>query len=96
MYHIVMATLEKRVQVLFSNEQYARVEAEAAQQRMSVGAFIREAVDERMQRKRADAKAALQQLFDWADKHPISAPTTEEWDVMKDEMWDQPRSRGLG
>lgn len=92
----VMATLEKRVQVLFSAEQYARLEADAAAQRMSVGAYIREAVDDHLDRKRADAKAALQRLFNWADEHPIPAPTPDEWDAMKGEMWDQPGSRGFG
>lgn len=85
-----MATLEKRVQVLFSAEQYSRLEVEAAAQRMSVGAYIREAVDNHLDRKRADARAALERLFERADRNPIPAPTPEEWDRMKDEMWDRP------
>jgi hypothetical protein len=85
-----MATLEKRVQVLFSAEQYARLEAEAKIERMSVGAYIRDAVDKRVDRRRADVETAIQGLWAWADEHPVSAPTPEEWDAMKDEMWDRP------
>lgn len=90
-----MATLEKRVQVLFSLEQYAQVEAAAKAERMSVGAFIRDALDERMNRKRADARAAMERLFARADKDPWETPTQEEWDREKDEMWDQPAHRGV-
>lgn len=88
-----MATLEKRVQVLFSAEQYARLEAEAKAERMSVGAYIRESVDHRMNRKRADALAAMERLFARADRDPWPALVQEEWDREKDEMWDRPALR---
>lgn len=88
-----MATLEKRVQVLFSQEQYARLETAAAVEGMSIGALLREAADAWMEDKRTDARAALEELFDRADRHPIPAPSPEEWDAMKDEMWDRPWMR---
>lgn len=88
-----MATLDKRVQVLFSAEQYARVEAEARAERLSVGAYVREALEGHMDRKRADAQAALQRLFERADQNPMDAPSHEEWNAEKDEMWEHPLFR---
>lgn len=76
-----MATLEKRVQVLFSAEQYARLEAEAASERLSVGAYVREAVDARMDLKRVDAQAILRRLFDRADARPDEGPI--DWEEEK-------------
>jgi len=84
-----MATLEKRVQVLFSVEQYARLEAEARAEQLSVGAYIREAVDGWMDRKRADAMAAMQRLFERADRNPMHTPTPEEWEAEKDEFLER-------
>lgn len=76
-----MATLEKRVQVLFSTEQYARLGAEAAARRMSVGAIIREAVDARLTREQVDRQAILQRLFDRADARPDEGPI--DWETEK-------------
>ncbi|GAB2527423.1 ribbon-helix-helix protein, CopG family [Paramicrobacterium agarici] len=85
-----MATLEKRVQVLFDPEQYARLEAEARAERMSVGALIREAVDDRLDRKRSDARAALEELFARADENPMPAMSAEEWEEHKDDLLNRP------
>lgn len=91
-----MATLEKRVQVLFSAEQFARVEAAAKAERMSVGGYIRDAVDGWMDRKRADAREAMDRLWALADDNPGPPLDMDEWDRMKDEMWDRPASRRVG
>ena len=91
-----MATLEKRVQVLLSVEQFARLEAAAKVERVSVGAFIRDAVDQRMRNSRVEALEALERLFERADAHPVPAPTPEEWDRMKDEMWEREPLRDSG
>lgn len=85
-----MATLEKRVQVLFTPEQYARLEAEAKAERMSVGALIREAVDDRLERKRADARAAMKRMWAWADEHPMPTYSAEEWEEHKDDLLNRP------
>lgn len=90
-----MATLEKRVQVLFSTEQYARVEAEAMADRMSVGAYIRHALDGWMDRKRSDAMAALERLFERADQNPTPAFTPEEWEQHKEDLLDRPSLRDI-
>ncbi|MFD4422481.1 ribbon-helix-helix protein, CopG family [Agromyces sp. NPDC058484] len=65
-----MATLERRVQVLFDAERYAELEAEAAASRQSVGALIREAVDDRLARRRRTAREALAELWASADARP--------------------------
>lgn len=80
-YHVCMATLEKRVQVLFSTEQYARVEAAAAAEHMSVGAFIREAVEARWKRQSDDRAAAWDRIFAKADALPDYGPI--DWEEEK-------------
>lgn len=62
-----MATLEKRVQVLFDPEQYKAVEAIARDRGTSVGAFIREAVQSRVDSDRNQRRAILEELFAQAD-----------------------------
>ncbi len=94
-YDGAMATLEKRVQVLFEAEQYERIQAEAARQHMSVGAFIREAVDGWMDRKRVDARAAAKRLWAWADANPSPGITPEYWEAHKDDLNDRPALRDI-
>ena len=79
-----MATLEKRVQVLFDEELYARLEAEASAERTSVGAFIREAVSDRLDRRGVEAKAALKRLWARVDAEPARGPI--DWASEKDAM----------
>ncbi|MGM7698868.1 hypothetical protein [Microbacterium sp. A84] len=90
-----MATLEKRVQVLFSAEQYAQLEADAAADRMSMGAYIRQALDGWRDRKRSDALAALERLFERADRNPMPAMTQEEWQLHKEDLLDRPSLRDI-
>ena len=79
-----MATLQRRVQILFDPGQYAALEAEAAAQRQSVAALIREAVDERLRRTRQSKQAAWAALLARAEADPVPAP--ENWDDFKDEL----------
>lgn len=58
-----MATLEKRVQVLFDPEQYAALEAEARARNMSVGALIRLATEQLLDAQRNDARQSLRDMF---------------------------------
>lgn len=76
-----MATLEKRVQVLFSAEQYARMEAEARAERLSVGAYIRLAADERLARADRERDGTWDQIFERADTLPDSESI--DWDEEK-------------
>lgn len=77
-----MATLERRVQVLFDPAQYAALEAEAAAQRQSVAAIIREAVDARLRARRTTQQEALARLFARADANPTPGPI--DWEVEKE------------
>lgn len=77
-----MATLERRVQVLFDPARYAALEQLAQTERMSVGALIREAVDERLDRVRVSKREALDRLFASADAHPSPGPI--DWDAEKE------------
>ena len=79
-----MATFERRVQVLFDPAQYEELEAEAAATHQSVGALIREAVDERLARRRLTAKEALERLWARADAHPTTGPI--DWAAEKELM----------
>lgn len=77
-----MATLERRVQVLFDPAQYAALEAEAAAQRQSVAAIIREAVDARLRARRTTQQEALERLFASGDRNPTLGPI--DWDEEKE------------
>ncbi|MHA6669675.1 hypothetical protein ACX3O0_12480 [Homoserinimonas sp. A447] len=62
-----MATLDRRVQVLFDPAVYALLEAEAVAERESVASLIREAVNERLERRRVSRRDALERLLASAD-----------------------------
>lgn len=79
-----MATLQRRVQVLFDPAQYAALEAEAASTNRSVAALIREAVDDRLTRRIVDKRAAWASLMARAKEEPLPAP--EDWDAFKNEL----------
>lgn len=77
-----MATLEKRVQVLFDPERYQRLEAAARESGVSVGAYIRDAVDERLDSERNARLAALEELFARVDEQPADYPALD-WEAAK-------------
>jgi hypothetical protein len=74
-----MATLERRVQVLFDPAQYAALEAEAAAHKQSVAAIIRESVDDRLRARKASRHEAIERLLASADR---SGPPLD-WDEEK-------------
>ncbi|MFT4228790.1 MAG: ribbon-helix-helix protein, CopG family [Microbacterium sp.] len=83
-----MATLDRRVQVLFDEDLYARLLAEAEAERMSVGALIRRAVEgELRQRRRLTRREALEALFRSGEEHP---QPDEDWEAIKDDSLDRP------
>ena len=77
-----MATFERRVQVLFDPAQYAALEAEAAVQRQSVAAVIREAVDDKLRTRRSTQQEALERLFASGDQNPTLGPV--DWNEEKE------------
>lgn len=87
-----MATLERRVQVLFDPAQYEELEAEAAATHQSVGALIREAVEDRLARRRRDARAALDAL--WASADAVPTPGDIDW-VAELNSTDRDSSRNI-
>lgn len=83
-----MATLERRVQVLFDPVQYAALEREAAATNKSVGAIVREAVSDRLRAGTTEKQAALARLLARADSLD-SAPI--DWEEEKKAFeWDLP------
>jgi hypothetical protein len=79
-----MATLQRRVQILFDPTQYAALEAEAAATHQSVAAVVRDAVDDRLRRRMKDKRAAWTSILARAEVDPVSPP--EDWDAFKDEL----------
>lgn len=77
-YYAQMAFSE-RTQVLLSPEQRARVEREARHRGISVGAFIREAVDDHTTPRRRPRAEALEGLL------RLRAPVAD-WHRMKEEI----------
>ncbi|MBS1906490.1 MAG: ribbon-helix-helix protein, CopG family [Actinobacteria bacterium] len=68
--------------MLFSAAQYAALEVEARSQELSVGAFIREAVAERLDRQAASGNAEVwTRIFARADALPPGGPI--DWDEEK-------------
>lgn len=65
------------------------MEAEAADLHMSVGAFIRDTVDDRLRVRKVERSEALRRLFDRADEHPGLGPI--DWAAEKD-AWEQRES----
>jgi predicted RNA-binding Zn ribbon-like protein len=88
-----MATLDRRVQVLFDPAQYAALEAEAVAQRQSVAAIIREAVDDKLRTRRSGQQEALARLFARADARPAGGPI--DWEAEKNAFEQPERLRGL-
>ena len=86
-----MASLQRRVQILFDPAQYAALEAEAAARHQSVAAVIRDAVDERLRRRAKDKSTAWTNILKRAAADPVPAP--EDWDAFKDAL-EQDASRG--
>ena len=77
-----MATLERRVQVLFDPAVYAALEAEAEMERQSVAAIIRDAVDKRLRTRKTSRQEALDRLFASGDKNPSKGPI--DWEAETD------------
>ena len=90
----------ERTQVLLSPEQLRRVKRLARQQRRSVGAVIREAVDSyTLPSQEGDARrAAIERLL------ALEAAPVDDWEVMKAQIlagslgqyWDEERSSTEG
>ncbi len=90
-----MATLDRRVQVLFDPEQYARLEHEAQRERRSVGAFIRDCVDARLRSTRRQREEAWARLQAVSAASTVHVGTPEELAAELDGMLDSFGDEGM-
>jgi hypothetical protein len=79
-----MATLQRRVQILFDPLQYAALEEEAAATKQSVAAIVREAVADRLDRRRRSKREAFERLISRSEAADVPAPI--DWEKEKDEF----------
>ena len=77
-----MATLDRRVQVLFDPVQYTALEREASATNRSVGAIVREAVSERLRATTTSKQQALARMLERADALPDLGAI--DWEAEKD------------
>lgn len=83
-------SLTRRTQLLLDDELHQRLRETAAQRGISMGALIREAVEEKLSNVQDARTQAIQQLLD-AEPMPV-----EDWPVMKRQMIEDMNSEGGG
>lgn len=74
------SSLTRRTQLLLDDELHRRLRETAAQRGISMGALIREAIDEKLSSTHDVRAQAIQKLLD-AEPMPV-----EDWPVMKRQM----------
>ncbi len=80
-----MSLLERRLQVLLSTEEYARIEGVARVGHRSVGSVVREAIRDFLDRDTAARTRALEQLL----AMPPDDVPGEDWTQTKKALADQ-------
>lgn len=75
-----MPTLTHRTQILLDDELHQRLREIAAERGVSLGALIREAIDEKLSRVQDDRAQAIRELLE-AEPMPV-----DDWPVMKQQM----------
>jgi hypothetical protein len=88
-----MATLDRRVQVLFAPVQYAALEELARSERKSVGAIVRETVDQRLAARRTARQAAFERMI--ASAREQDQPPMGDWEDVKD-SFERDHLAGIG
>jgi hypothetical protein len=73
-------TLTHRTQILLDDELHQRLREIAAERGVSLGALIREAIDEKLSRVQDDRAQAIRELLE-AEPMPV-----DDWPVMKQQM----------
>jgi hypothetical protein len=79
-----MPTLQRRVQILFDPVQYAALEEEAAANKQSVASIIREAVADRLDRRKRSKREAFERLL--SRSAAAAVPPPANWQEEKDEF----------
>jgi hypothetical protein len=83
-------SLTRRTQLLLDDELHHRLRETATQRGVSMGALIREAVEEKLARTQDARARAIQELLD-AEPMPV-----EDWPVMKRQMIEDMNADGGG
>jgi hypothetical protein len=78
------ATFRRRVQVRFNPVQYAALRQEAAANKQSVASLIREAVTDRLNRRRRSKRKAFERLASRSAAAGVRAPA--DWEKEKNEF----------
>ena len=76
--------LQRRVQILFDPVQYAALEEEAAALKQSVASIIREAVADRLDRRKRSKRDSFERLLSRSMAADVPAPI--DWEKEKDEF----------
>jgi hypothetical protein len=79
-----MPNLDRRVQVLFDPEEYALLEAQARQEKRSVGSIVRDSVRSALSTTLSSRQAALARLLASAENSP--AVPVGDWATVKEEF----------
>jgi plasmid stability protein len=77
---VTISSLTRRTQLLLDDELHRRLRETAAQRGISMGALIREAIDEKLSSVQDDRAQAIDELLA-AEPMPV-----DDWPVMKEEM----------
>ncbi len=84
-----MAQLTRRTQLLLDDELHQQLRQLAAERGISLGALIREAIDEKLTSLQDDRARAIQELLD-AEPMPV-----EDWPIMKRQMIEDMNAGGM-
>jgi plasmid stability protein len=82
-------SLTRRTQLLLDDELHRRLRETAAQRGISMGALIREALDEKLSSTQDARARAIQELLD-TEPMPV-----EDWPIMKRQMIEDMNAGGM-
>jgi Ribbon-helix-helix protein, copG family len=84
-----MPLLNRRTQLLLDDELHRRLREAAAERGISLGALIREAIDEKLSRAQDDRAKAIDELLA-TEPMPV-----EDWPIMKRRMIEDMNAGGM-
>jgi plasmid stability protein len=84
------SSLTRRTQLLLDDELHRRLRETAAERGISMGALIREAIDEKLSSAQDARAQAIQELLD-TEPMPV-----EDWPIMKRQMIEDMNAGGMG
>jgi plasmid stability protein len=82
-------SLTRRTQLLLDDDLHRRLRETAAQRGISMGALIREAIDEKLSQAQDDRARAIDELLA-AEPMPV-----EDWPIMKRQMIEDMNAGGI-